>query len=176
MKKSIFIILLFGNIYSASAQYLGETTFKKKPKLDWNDFNKYVEIYSDVQKAHLGVTIITETKNVNVWTGIITVDSYAGLKPDSSWVILKYGDANLLRYMQLQYDYANMIADKAEREINSKKINAGNTYKITGILDAYLDELRETLKHIDAETDYGSSLLQIEKWESILNEQLSESK
>ena len=57
MKKSIFIILLFGNIYSASAQYLGETTFKKKPKLDWNDFNKYVEIYSDVQKAHLGVTI-----------------------------------------------------------------------------------------------------------------------
>lgn len=172
MKKLGCTSILLFSILVAHGQYLRDCTYKTKPVLDWGDFTEYVDVYSEEQKAYLCVTILTETKNVNVWTGVITVDAYAMFKKDSMWVLPSFENDTLLRYMQLQYDYANMIAKKSAKEINSKKINAANRFKLKGIIDTYLEELRETLKHLDAVTKFGTQLPEIEKWEGILKEQI----
>ena len=108
-------------------------------------------------------------KKVNVWTGVATVESYGGIRRDLSWVNPQNESLQLLDYLQLKYEIAHYFAKKSEKEINSKKINAGNTGRINGIIETHIKERDKALNEFDIESDFGSRAVIIDKWKQKLN-------
>lgn len=93
------------------------------------------------------------------------------MRRDLSWVKSEYKTQQLLDYLQLKYDIAHYFAKKSEKEINSKKINAGNTNKINGIIESYLVGRDKALNEFDVESDFGNSVEIIDRWKQKLNKE-----
>jgi hypothetical protein len=147
-------------------------TYKTKNKLEWSDFKMNPDL-SDSAKIHLNLTIVTFTKKIDIWFGIIKVESFAGIKRDSSWVKSEYKNDLMLEYVQLKYDIANVYAKKAENEINKKKINAAFTRKIEKIIESHIKEMNFALEKYNIETDFGNNKEMIDKWKiKIMNGEL----
>ena len=96
-------------------------TYRSKNKFDWTDFHMQQD-NNDSLKLFLNLTIVTLTRKVDVWFGIITVESFVGIRRYYSWVKTEYKSDQLFKYVQLKYDIANYYAKKCEKEINSGKI------------------------------------------------------
>lgn len=108
----------------------GDTiSVRSKNILEWSDFKMVPESSSDAS-AYIELTFGVFAKKVNVWTGTITVESYGGIRRDLSWVNPQRKSQQLLDYLQLKYEIGHFFAKQSEKEINSKKINAGNVNKI----------------------------------------------
>ncbi|MEO8254047.1 MAG: hypothetical protein ABI554_06625 [Flavobacterium sp.] len=146
----------------------GDTISKRAKKtLEWTDLKMAADLNSEM-KVHLELTFGVFVKKVNVWNGTATVESFGGIRRDLSWVKSEYKSPQLLDYLQLKYDIAHYFAKKSEKEINSKKINAGNTNKINGIIESYLVERDKVLNELDTESDFGNRVETIEKWKQKL--------
>jgi hypothetical protein len=142
----------------------GDTiTLRSKDRLEWSDFKMSRELNNDLS-VHIELTFGVFTKKVNVWTGVITVESYGGIRRDLSWVNSQHKSQQLLDYLQLKYEIAEYFAKKSEREINSKKINAGNVNKINGIIETHLNGRDKAINEFDIESDFGNSAEIIDKW------------
>ena len=126
------------------------------------------DLNSDL-KVHIELTFGVFMKKVNVWTGVATVESYGGIRRDLSWVNPQSESLQLLDYLQLKYEIAHYFAKKSEKEINSKKINAGNTGRINGIIETHINERDKALNEFDIESDFGSRGEIIDKWKLKLN-------
>jgi hypothetical protein len=156
-------------IYEMTKANEGDTiTYRSKKILEWSDF-KMLPDSNNISKAHIELTFGVFVKKVNVWTGVITVESYGGIRRDLSWVNSQYKSQQLLEYLQLKYEIAHYFAKKSEIEINSKKINAGNRNKINGIIETYLNERDKALNEFDIESDYGNKAEILEKWKMKLS-------
>ncbi|MDR2424550.1 MAG: hypothetical protein LBD59_07485 [Prevotellaceae bacterium] len=168
MKKYLFAlawtVLGFFNLYAVENDSI---TYKLKSELDWSDFKMNPD-YSDSSKIYWELTIVTYTKKVDIWFGIIKVESFAGFLRNSSWVKSEFKTDLMLDYVQLKYEIANLYAKRAETEINKKKINAGMTRKISKIIESYIEKMHSTLKLYDVETDFGVNQDMIEKWKNKL--------
>ena len=164
MKKT-FIILAFliGTLVIVKANEGDTITYRSKSKLEWTDF-RMIPDNSDSSRLSLNLTIVTITKKVDIWFGIITVESFAGILRDSSWVKTECKTDQLLKYVQLKYDIANLYAKKCEKDINRKKINAAFTRKISKIIDRHINEMKFQLINYDQETDFGNKNEIIDLW------------
>jgi hypothetical protein len=140
-------------------------TYNLKDKLEWTDFKMNPDL-SNSSKIYLDVTIATFTKKVDIWWGIITVESFAGVIRDKSWVKPDFQSDLLLEYVQLKYEIANFYAKSCEKEINKKKINAAFTNKISKIIEKYIDKMNLTFKKYDLETDFGDNQEMMDKWKA----------
>ncbi|HNP33711.1 MAG TPA: hypothetical protein PKN96_10505 [Flavobacterium sp.] len=148
----------------------GDTiTYRSKQNLEWSDFKMTPPPNSNM-KAYLELTFGVFVKKVNYWSGVISIDSYGGMRRDLSWVNSQQVSQKLLDYLQLKYEIAHYFAEKSEKEINSKKINAGNTDKINGIIEARLSERDKALNDFDIESDFGNNAEIIEKWKQKLHD------
>jgi hypothetical protein len=146
----------------------GDTITKRtKNILEWNDF-KMSPDFNNEMKVHIELTFGVFVKKVNVWTGVTTVESFGGIRRDLSWVKPEYQTQQLLDYLQLKYDISHYFAKKSEKEINSNKINAGNTNKINGIIETHLIGRDNVLNEFDIESDFGNRLEIIDKWKQKL--------
>jgi hypothetical protein len=146
----------------------GDTITKRtKNILEWNDF-KMLPDFNNEMKVHMELTFGVFVKKVNVWTGVTTVESFGGIRKDLSWVKPEYQTQQLLDYLQLKYDISHYFAKKSEKEINSNKINAGNTNKINGIIETHLIGRDKVLNEFDIESDFGNRLEIIDKWKQKL--------
>lgn len=146
----------------------GDTITKRtKNILEWNDF-KMLPDFNNEMKVHIELTFGVFVKKVNVWTGVTTVESFGGIRRDLSWVKPEYQSQQLLDYLQLKYDISHYFAKKSEKEINSNKINAGNTNKINGIIETHLIGRDNVLNEFDIESDFGNRLEIIDKWKQKL--------
>lgn len=146
----------------------GDTITKRtKNILEWNDF-KMLPDFNNEMKVHIELTFGVFVKKVNVWTGVTTVESFGGIRRDLSWVKPEYQTQQLLDYLQLKYDISHYFAKKSEKEINSNKINAGNTNKINGIIETNLIGRDNVLNEFDIESDFGNRLEIIDKWKQKL--------
>lgn len=142
----------------------GDTiSMRSKKILEWSDFKMLPKTNNEVH-AHIELTFGVFTKKVNVWTGTITVESYGGIRRDLSWVNPKQQSEQLLNYLQLKYELGHYFAKKSEKEINSKKINAGNVNKINGIIETYLNARNKALNEFDTEVNLGNNAAAIDKW------------
>lgn len=142
----------------------GDTiSLRSKKNLEWTDFKMTPQLNKN-QNAHIELIFGVFTKKVNVWTGTITVESYGGIRRDLSWVDPKQQSQQLLNYLQLQYELSHYFAKKSEKEINSKKINAGNVNKINGIIENYLNARDMALGALDSESDFGNNAEAAQKW------------
>ena len=168
MKKLILSTLLLLTVFGLKANEGDTITFKSKDKLEWSDFRMSPDP-NNTLKVHMDLTIATFTKKVNIWWGTITVESYAGIRRDLSWVKPQYESQQLLDYVQLRYEIANYFAKKSEKEINSKKINAGNTGRIRKIIETHIAEMNKALDEFDKESDFGNHSEIIDKWKQKLN-------
>ena len=147
----------------------GDTiTYRSKNRLEWSDLKMSPDLNNDL-KVHIELTFGVFVKKVNIWTGIITVEAYGGIRRDLSWVNPQYNSQQLLDYLQLKYEIAHYFAKKSEKEINSKKINAGNTTKINGIIETHIEGRDKALNEVDMESGFGSRAEIIDKWMSKLN-------
>jgi len=156
-------------ISEMSKAHEGDTiTYRSKNRLEWSDFKMSPDLTSDL-KVHIELTFGVFMKKVNVWTGVATVESYGGIRRDLSWVNPQYESLQLLDYLQLKYEIAHYFAKKSEKEINSKKINAGNTGRINGIIETHIIERDKALNEFDIESDFGSRAEIIDKWKQKLN-------
>ena len=165
MKKFIFSILLLLTAFSLKAEEGDTITFKSKNMLEWSDF-KMIPNINDSSKVYLDVTIVTFPKKVNVWTGIISVESYAGIKRDSSWIKPQYKSPQLLDYVQLKYEIANYFAKKSEQAINKKKINVSFTNRITKIVKLHIESMNQVFKEFDVESDFGNNAEVFDNWKT----------
>jgi hypothetical protein len=146
----------------------GDTITKRtKNILEWNDF-KMSPDFNNEMKVHIELTFGVFVKKVNVWTGVTTVESFGGIRRDLSWVKPEYQTQQLLDYLQLKYDISHYFAKKSEKEINSNKINAGNTNKINGIIETHLIGRDNVINEFDIESDFGNRLEIIDKWKQKL--------
>jgi len=147
----------------------GDTiTYRSKNRLEWSDFKMSPDLNDDL-KVHIELTFGVFAKKVNVWTGILTAESYGGIRRDLSWVNPQYKSQQLLDYLQLKYEIAHYFAKKSEKEINSKRINAGNTGRINGIIETHIIARDKTLNEFDIESDFGSRAEIFDKWKQKLN-------
>ncbi|MCF8405502.1 MAG: hypothetical protein K9H58_16270 [Bacteroidales bacterium] len=147
----------------------GDTiTYRSKKILEWSDFKMLPDSNND-SRVNIELTFGVFVKKVNVWTGVITVDSYGGIRRDLSWVNSLDKSQQLLEYLQLKYEIAHYFAKKSEIEINSKKINAGNRNRINGIIETHLNGRDKALNEFDIESDYGNRAEIIEKWKQKLH-------
>ncbi|MGL2999372.1 hypothetical protein [Flavobacterium sp. RSSB_23] len=147
----------------------GDTiSLRSKKSLEWSDFKMSPEVNKDL-KAHLELIFGVYSKKVNVWTGVITVESYGGIRRDLSWVNPQYTSQQHLNYFQLKYEIAHFFAKKSEKEINSRKINAGNVNKINGIIETYLNARDKALSEFDTESNFGDNVEVVDKWRQKLN-------
>jgi hypothetical protein len=147
----------------------GDTvTHRTKINLEWSDL-KMTPLLDNDLKAHLELTFGVFTKKVNVWTGVITVESYGGIRRDLSWVNPNYISQEHLDYLQLKYEIAHYFAKKSEKEINTNKINAGNTKRVNGIIEKYLIDRDRVLNEIDIQSEVGNKIEIIENWKQKLN-------
>ncbi len=163
MKKNLILLTLI-SIFSDLYANEGDTiTYRSKNNLEWTDFRMDPDL-KDTSKIHLNVTIVTFTKKVDIWFGIIKVESFAGVRRDISWVKPDYKTDKLIAYIQLKYDIANYYAKKAENEINSKKINVVRKEKIRNIIDTNINEMKKTFKIYDSETNFGNDQNMLDKW------------
>ena len=162
-KKLILSTLLILTTLILKANEGDTITYKSKNRLEWSDFKMPPNLH-DSLKVQMDLTIATFTKNVNILWGTITVESYAGIRRDLSWVKPQYKSQQLLDYVQLRYEIANYYAKKSEEEINSKKINAGNTSRIRKIIETHINEMNKALDEFDIESDFGSRAEIIDKW------------
>ncbi|GAB2781914.1 hypothetical protein GCM10027275_27100 [Rhabdobacter roseus] len=151
----------------------GDTiTYRSKKSLDWSDFKMSAVANNDL-KAHIELTFGVFVKKANVWTGVTTIESYGGIRRDLSWVNPQYKSQQLLDYLQLKYEISHYFAKKLEKEINSKKINAGNTNKINGIIETHINGRDKALDELDSESDFGNRAEIIDKWkQKILSEEI----
>ena len=146
----------------------GDTiSLRSKNILEWSDFKMSPELNKDLN-ANIELTFGVFTKKVNVWTGVITVESYGGIRRDLSWVNPQRESQQLLNYLQLKYEIAHFFAKQSEKEINSKKINAGNVNKINGIIETYLNARDKALNEFDIESNFGNNAEVIDKWKQKL--------
>jgi hypothetical protein len=146
----------------------GDTiSYRSKKSIEWSDFRMQPESIN-ASKVHMELTFGVFVKKVNVWTGVITVESYGGIRRDLSWVNSQYKSQQLLDYLQLKYEIAQYFTKKSEKEINSKRINAGNRDMINGIIETHLNERDKILNELDIESDFGNSAEIIEKWKQKL--------
>ena len=53
--------------------------------------------------------------------------------------------------------------------VAKKKINAGNTGRINGIIETHINERDKALNELDIESDFGSRAEIIDKWKQKLN-------
>lgn len=142
----------------------GDTiSLRSKKILEWSDFKMTPQSNKD-QNSHMELTFGVFTKKVNVWTGTITVESYGGIRRDLSWADPKQQSQQLLDYLQLQYEIGHYFAKQSEKEINSKKINAGNVNKINGIIETWLNARNKALNDLDAESDFGKNEESVGRW------------
>ena len=135
---------------------------------EWSDFKMSPDLNKDLN-ANIELTFGVFTKNVNFWTGVITVESYGGIRRDLSWVNPQLETQQLLNYLQLKYEIAHFFAKQSEKEINSKKINAGNVNKINGIIETYLNARDKSLNEFDIESNFGKNAEVIDKWKQKLS-------
>jgi hypothetical protein len=151
----------------------GDTISKRyKKNLEWTDFKMLPDLNNE-KKVHIELTFGVFVKKINVWTGTTTVESFGGIRRDLSWIKSEYKSQQLLDYLQLKYDISHYFAKKSEKEINSKKINAGNVNKINGIIELYLVERDKVLSSFDLESDNGNSKEILDKWkQKLLKEEL----
>jgi len=151
----------------------GDTISKRHIDIiEWTDF-KMLPDMSTEKKVHLELTFGVFVKKVNIWTGTATVESFGGMRRDISWIKSEYKSQQLLDYLQLKYDISHYFAKKSEKEINSKKINAGNVNKINGIIELYLVERDKVLQELDLESDLGNRAEIIDKWkQKLLKEEI----
>lgn len=146
----------------------GDTITKRtKNILEWNDF-KMLPDFNNEMKVHIELTFGVFVKKVNVWTGVIAVESFGGIRRDLSWVKSEYKTQQLLSYLQLKYDISHYFSKKSEKEINSSKINAGNTNKINGIIESHLIGRDQVLNELDVVSDFGNRVEIIDKWKQKL--------
>ncbi len=146
----------------------GDTiSMRSKNILEWSDFKMSPELNKDLN-ANIELTFGVFNKKVNAWTGVITVESYGGIRRDLSWVNPQRESQQLLNYLQLKYEIAHFFAKKSEKEINSKKINAGNVNKINGIIETHLNARDKALNEFDIESDFGNNAEVTEKWKQKL--------
>lgn len=146
----------------------GDTiSVRSKGVLDWSDFKMSPDLNKDVN-AYPELTFGVYTKKVNVWTGVITVESYGGIRKDLSWIKPEYKSQQLLDYIQVKYVIAHHFAKKSEKEINSGKINAGNVNKINGIIEKHLDARDKALNEFDTESNFGNNAEAVIKWKEKL--------
>jgi hypothetical protein len=168
MKKICLILtFLISTAWIVKANEGDTITYRSKSILAWTDFRMDPN-NNDTSKLSLNLTIVTFTKKVDIWFGIITVESFSGIKRDSSWVKSEYQSDQLLKYAQLKYDIANFYAKKCEKEINRKKINAGFTKKISEVIESYIQEMNLQFKNYDQETDSGNKNEIIDLWRTKL--------
>jgi hypothetical protein len=147
----------------------GDTiSLRSKMNLEWSDFKMSPDLNKDLN-ANIELTFGVFTKNVNFWTGVITVESYGGIRRDLSWVNPQLETQQLLNYLQLKYEIAHFFAKQSEKEINSKKINAGNVNKINGIIETYLNARDKSLNEFDIESNFGKNAEIIDKWKQKLS-------
>ena len=168
MKKIFFGVLLLLTFFNLKAIEGDSITYNSKSILEWSDFKMSPDI-NDSLNVYLDLTIATFTKKINVLWGTITVESYAGIIRDLSWVKPQYKSQQLLDYVQLKYEIANYFAKKSEKEINRKKINAGFTKRISNIIESYIDAMNTTLKEYDIETNFGRNADIMNRWKDKLN-------
>lgn len=146
----------------------GDTiSLRSKKILEWSDFKISSETNKDLN-ANIELTFGVFNKKVNVWTGVITVESYGGIRRDLSWVNPQKISPQLLNYLQLKYEIGHIFAKKSEKEINSKKINAGNVNKINEIIEIYLNARDKTLNEFDIESNFGNNSEVIDIWKQKL--------
>ena len=164
MKKKIFFstLLLFA-VFNLKAIGEDTITYRSKRYLDWSDFKMSPNSNSSL-KVKLDLTITTFNKKVNVLWGTVTVESYAGIRRDLSWVKPQYKSQQLLNYIQLKYEIANYFAIKTEKEINRKKINAASTKKISKIIESHINAMNSTFEEYDIETDFGINTEIVNQW------------
>ena len=151
----------------------GDTiTFRSKKGIEWSDFKMQPDL-NNVSKAHIELTFGVFVEKVNVWTGVVTVECYGGMRRDLSWINLPDKSEQLLEYFQLKYKIGHYFAKKSETEINSRKINAGNRNRINGIIETHINGRDEALNEFDIESDYGNNKEVIEKWKKkIINNEI----
>lgn len=146
----------------------GDTiSLRSKKILEWSDFKMTPEINKD-SNVHIELTFGVFKKKVNVWTGVVTVEAYGGIRRDLSWVNPQHESQQLLNYVQLKYEIADFFAKQSQKEINSKKINAGNVNKINGIIETYLNTRDKALNEFDIESNFGEYAEVIDKWKQKL--------
>jgi hypothetical protein len=144
----------------------GDTlTYRTQKKLAWSDF-KMLTASNNTQNYNIELTFGVFKKKVNIWTGTLTVESYGGMRKDLSWVSAEHKSEQLLNYLQMKYEIADYFAKKSEKEINSNKINAGNTNKVNGIIDKFLEQRDKVLNQLDIESANGTRLETIESWKN----------
>jgi hypothetical protein len=87
----------------------GDTiSLRSKNNLEWSDFKMSPDLNKDLN-ANIELTFGVFTKNVNFWTGVITVESYGGIRRDLSWVNPQLETQQLLNYLQLKYEIAHFF-------------------------------------------------------------------
>jgi hypothetical protein len=140
--------------------------YRSKKILDWNDFKCQPSDPKSSKDLSVYYTFVTFPKKVNVWTGIIKVESYGAIRRDLSWVKSELQTPELLDYIQIKYDISEIYAKKVEYDINSQNINAGNRSKLSGIIETYLNKMQSTFNMMDTESNYGQKSDLIEQWKS----------
>ena len=156
-------------IYEMSKAHRGDTiTFRSKTNIEWSDFKMTPDLNNNL-KAHIELTFGVFVQKVSIWTGIITVESYGGIRRDLSWINSQYESKQFIDYLQLKYEIAHYFAKKSEKEINSKRINAGKTDRINGIIETHIIGRDKAINEFDIESDFGSRVEIIDKWKQKLN-------
>jgi hypothetical protein len=142
----------------------GDTiSIRSKASLEWSDFKKSPELNQDLI-VHIELTFGVFSKKVNVWTGVITVESFGGIRRDLSWVNPQHKSQQLLDYLQLKYEIAQYFAKKSEKDINNRKINAANVNLINGIIETHLQGRDKAIRELDNQSDFGKSAEIIGNW------------
>lgn len=138
-------------------------TYRSKPVLDYSDFR--AEKPKDSSSCfYLDISIATFIKSINVWTGRQTLESFAGIRRDLSWIDSNTKTDEQLIYAQLKYDIANYFSKLAENRMNKNKSQIGLQERIKSIIEEEQLFMKKTFKKMDDETDFGKKKEETQYW------------
>ena len=133
-------------------------------RLAWADFKAELDYDDSTEHAYLFATIQMVLTKVNVWLGYVTIDAYGIVFKDVSWVKPEYANKDNLVHQQLHFDIAELFAKRLKKDINKRKINAGNKKKINEIFNSYKEDLDNYLSLYDKETNFGRNRREQKRW------------
>ncbi len=164
----IIIFLIFGNQQDEEVIEWNESR-----ALTWADFKgEPILNTSAVALTASGITFgySVKTSNGKIVDFSTTVESH--FYPNKSWYIKSKSNDYILKHEQLHFDITELYTRKFRKEIQQLKVNQNIRQQLNDLHYAINQELRNTQKRYDEESEHSIVKSEQQRWNMYIAEEL----
>ena len=150
--KNFLLLICFVSFWTQSNDEA--ISWNEDLKLTWNQFRgKPNPSISAAAVTASGITFEFSVKETDTRVMDFSTKVFAHFYPDKSWYVKDRADARILAHEQLHFDITELHVRKFRKKISELKVNNNIKSQLRLLHQEMNQELAETQKRYDAETD-----------------------